>query len=180
MNIEVEIKVKVKDFKELELKIKRLGKLKKELHQVDDYYTPVHRDFFKQDPPEEFLRIRTDTKTSFEYHVAKRTNGEKTHAEEYELGINDEEMLKKILNFLDIKKKITVDKQRKVYECGNFEICLDYVKNLGHFLEIEAKKDFGGVENTKKECEKFLQNLNIEYQEVPDLGYPNLVLRGWK
>ena len=53
-------------------------------------------------------------------------------------------------NFLDFKKVITVDKTREIYDCKDFEVVLDNVKNLGNFLEIEAKKDLGGLEKTKQ------------------------------
>ncbi|GEM_PF-3640113 len=50
-------------------------------------------------------------------------------------------MLEKIFSALDFKKLITVDKKREVYLYKNeFEIAFDEVKNLGYFIEIEAKK----------------------------------------
>jgi adenylate cyclase class IV len=45
---------------------------------------------------------------------------------------------------------ITINKEREVYNFGNeFEISFDKVKGLGYFVEIEAKKDFGGVKKNE-------------------------------
>ena len=44
-------------------------------------------------------------------------------------------------------------------------------------MEVEAKKDFGGAEITRKHCEEFLKKLNIEYEINKDAGYPRMLYK---
>ena len=61
MNIEVEIKIKVDNFKSIKKQLQKYGSLTKSIKQIDEYYVPCHRDFFAQKPfPVEWLRIRTN------------------------------------------------------------------------------------------------------------------------
>jgi len=182
MNVEVEIKVEINNFEEIKAKIATLGKLIKSIRQVDDYFIPCHRDFFAQKPhPVEWLRIRTNPdKVIFEYDksINKNEKGEQECAEEYETEISNPEEFRKILNFLDFKKVITVDKQREYWDCGDFEIALDKVAGLGNFIEVEAKGSFENNLKAKEACLKFLENLGIENPERIQInkGYPVLLL----
>lgn len=182
MNVEVEIKVKIDNFEEIKAKVSALGKLIKSIKQIDEYYVPFHRDFFAQKPhPTEWLRIRTNPdKTIFEYDksINKKENGDQDCAEEYEAEISDAEEFRKILNFLDFKKVITVDKQREYWDCGNLEIALDKIEGLGDFIEVEAKGNFESTAEAKQACLKFLEELGIKNAEQIQInkGYPVLLL----
>ncbi len=177
MNIEVEIKVKVNNLAEIKEKVSKMGKLIKAIKQIDDYYTPSHRNFFTQKPhPTEFLRIRTNPdKIVFEYNksINKKENGEHDYAEEYETEILDKKEFEKILGFLDFKKVLTVEKNREYWMCSKIEVALDEVKELGSYVEAEAKGDFQDEKEAKKECIKFLKNLGIK-----DVG-KNITFKGY-
>ncbi len=182
MNVEVEIKVEINNLKEIRSKVAAIGNLIKSIKQVDDYFIPCQRDFFAQKPhPVEWLRIRTNPdKVIFEYDksINKKENGEQECAEEYETEISNENEFRKILNFLDFKKVITIDKQREYWDCGNFEIALDRVADLGSFIEVEAKGNFENNAKAKEACLKFLENLGIKDAEKIQInkGYPVLLL----
>lgn len=182
MNIEVEIKVKIDNFEEIKTKVSFVGKLVKAIKQIDDYYTPCHRDFYALKPhPVEWLRIRTNPdKVVFEYDksINKREDGEQDCAEEYETEISDVGELKKILDFLDFKKVVTVEKQREYWMCGDIEVALDYIKDLGYFIEAEAKGDFKNLEEAKKACLDFLENLGLKDAKNNQIrkGYSQLLL----
>jgi len=182
MNIEVEIKVKVDNLEEIKNKVSAMGKLIKSIKQVDDYYIPCHRDFFNQKPhPVEWLRIRTNPdKVIFEYDksINKNAEGEQECAEEYETEISNPDELRKILNFLDFKKIVTVDKQREYWIYENIEVALDDVKGLGYFVEAEAKGNFQNTAEAKAACINFLKNLGIKDVDTNKIntGYPVLLL----
>jgi adenylate cyclase class 2 len=182
MNIEVEIKVKVDNLEEIKEKVSQLGKLIKSIRQIDDYYVPCHRDFFNQKPhPFEWLRIRTNPdKVIFEYDksINKNADGEQECAEEYETEISNVDEFRKILDFLDFRKVVTVNKQREYWMCGNIEVALDTVKDLGFFVEAEAKGDFKNNLEAKKACIDFLVNIGIKDADVNKIktGYPVLLL----
>ncbi len=76
--------------------------------------------------------------------------------------------------------RVTVVKTRKYFNCGNFEVTLDKVENLGNFIEVEAKKNFGGIEKTKKSCLNFLKSLNVKYEIKSQMGYPRMLYRKLK
>lgn len=182
MNIEVEIKVKVDNLEEIKNKVAASGKLIKSIKQVDEYYTPCHRDFFEKLPhPTEWLRIRTNPdKVVFEYDLSinKKADGEQDCAEEYETEISNPDEFRKILGFLNFKKLITVEKQREYWMCGNIEVALDDIKGLGSFVEAEAKGDFKTTAEAKTACINFLENLGIKDVDKIQIkkGYPVLIL----
>lgn len=186
MNIEVEIKIEVESLEKIKEKVSAVGKLIKSIRQVDEYYIPCHRDFFAQKPhPIEWLRIRTNPdKVIFEYDksINKKANGDQECVEEYETVISDVEEFRKILNFLDFKKVVTVNKQREYWYCGNLEIALDKIEGLGNFIEVEAKGDFESTADAKKECLNFLDELGIKNAENIQInkGYPVLFLEKGK
>ncbi len=182
MNIEVEIKVKVENFEEIKARVSKIGKLIKAIKQVDEYYVPCHRDFFANKPePVEHLRIRTNPdKIVFEYTrtINLRASGDYDYAEEYETGIYNVAEFKKILEFLDFKKSVTVEKKREYWLCGNIEVALDDVKGAGTFIEAEARGDFKDSAEAKKACIDFLENLGIKDVENTQIkhGYPQFFL----
>jgi adenylate cyclase class 2 len=182
MNVEVEIKIRVDNLREIREKVSELGKLIKSIEQIDDYYIPCHRDFFANKPhPIEWLRIRTNPdRVIFEYDksINIKEDGDQEYAEEYETNVSNPEELKKILAFLDFKKIVTVEKQREYWVCGNLEIALDDIKGLGYFVEVEAKGDFGSTAEARRECISFLKELGIKDVEGNYIkkGYPVLLL----
>lgn len=182
MNVEVEIKIEINNFEEIKAKVASRGKLIKSIKQVDDYFIPTHRDFFAQKPhPTEWLRIRTNPdKVILEYDksINKKENGEQECAEEYETEISNPEEFRKIFNFLDFKKIVTVDKQREYWDCGDLEIALDKIEGLGSFIEVEAKGNFESTAEAKQACLNFLDELGIKNAESVQInkGYPVLLL----
>lgn len=183
MNVEVEIKIKVDNFGEKKKKLSEYGKLIKSIKQIDEYYIPCHRDFFANKPhPVEWLRIRTNPdKVIFEYDksINKKADGGQECANEYETEISQPDEFRKILKFLDFKKVITVDKQREYWNCGDFEVSLDNVKDLGFFVEVEAKGNFKNTIEAKEKCINFLNKLGFKNAENSYIkaGYPDLLLR---
>ncbi len=182
MNVEVEIKIKITNFKKIKDEISKKGKLSKSIRQTDEYYVPCHRNFFNQKPyPMEWLRIRNNPDESiFEYDLSinKKADGKQDYAEEYETVISNVQDFRKILKFLDFKKIITVDKNRQYWDCGNLEVVLDEIKDLGFFIEVEAKGDFENTAEAEKECIEFAQRLGIRNARDKQIkkGYPVLLL----
>jgi adenylate cyclase class 2 len=178
MNEEVEIKVSLKNPKEVEAKLNSLAKFIKEKKQVDEYFVPKHKDFFKERLVTEYLRVRhEDGKDNLGYlfcHFDKDERLVKT--DEYEVIVKDPDMASIILKKLDMVLKVTVTKQRKYFEYKDFEVLLDYIKELGFFLEVEAKKISGSLEETKKRCYEILKDFNADWEENPHMGYPLMIL----
>jgi len=182
MNIEVEIKLKIENWQEIRKKVSSLGKLVRSIKQIDEYYIPIHRDFFAQKPKTiEWMRVRKEPeRTVFGYYRAIDHEGDKDGwiDEEYETEISNPEDFKKILGFLDFKKVITINKEREYWDCGDIEISLDKIKELGNFIEVEAKKNFKNNDEARQACRDFFGKLGIK--DIKKLqttkGYANMML----
>ena len=179
MNKEIEIAVSVRNPKEAERNILKIAKFIREVKQVDNYFVPKDKDFFKKKVTKEYLRVRHDgNKSHLNYsycHYDKHNHFLQT--DEYESIVENPDIVDEVLKRIGMVHKVTVKKLRKHFSYGDFEITLDNIEDLDYFIEIEAKKDFGGAEKTRDECYKILSKLNVDYEECPDLGYPDMVLR---
>jgi adenylate cyclase class 2 len=177
MNVEVEIRVKVNNLSQAENALKEKFSLIGEKHQVDYYFQHPVKDFTKKENnPREYLRIRVNPNaSSLEFHQAILKGQERIHTNEFECNISEAEKMKEILERLDFKLWITVDKTRKEFDCGEFIVCLDSIKGLGEFIEVESKKTDGNPEKIMKECYNFLKELKIEFEKAPDMGYPDMI-----
>lgn len=179
MNVEVEIQTIIKNPEEAEKKLREVASFVKERKQVDKYFVPPQRDFFAKDRPDEYLRVRYEEgKSHLNYsflHFSE--DGWLQSTDEYETLVDKPEITEEILKKAGMVLKVTVKKTRKYFDCGEFEVTLDRVEDLGDFMEVEAKKDFGGVDKTRKACSDFLNSLNIEYEVNKDMGYPRMLYK---
>ena len=179
-NIEIELKFPLLNPKELTEKLKSIAKLKKENDfQKDTYYNPAHRNFLNKKPISEWLRLR-ETGKSFFINYKNWHNEENVaiSCDEYETKIEDVEVLKNILESLNFKEIITVEKTRSTWHYKDTEIAIDNVKDLGNFIEIEANGNFENIEEAKKHLYEILKELNTELGEQDFEGYPYLLLKG--
>jgi len=179
MQEEIEIKVFVKNPNEVEAKLKKIAKFIKEKTQKDGYFVLKHKDFFAQNPTIEYLRIRYENgKNNIGYYFCHlNKDGSLFKTDEYEIKIEDSEMMSFILKKLDIIHKVTVTKNRKCFEYKDFEILIGYIKGLGYFIEIEAKNVKESIQQTKKECYKLLDEFGAIWEKTPDQGYPDMILQ---
>ncbi len=178
---EIEIKVKVENSKPLLVFLKKNAEFLFEQQQIDDYYSPAHRDFLAIKPIKEWLRLRrSDNKFSLNYKSWYFNDQNRaSHCDEYETQVEDIKAMQKILQVLDFKPLVTVDKTRKSWLYKNYEISVDAVKGLGDFIEIEyrgkeAKVDIKKITN---EMMVFLEKLGVGKVERDFRGYPYGLLK---
>lgn len=178
---EIEIKIRLDEgaFLKVRENVQNSAKFVKKVRQIDEYFTPAHRNFVEPRFPFEWLSIRKrGDKTILNYKHFVPENAEvHTHCDEFETEIKNPEGLKKIFSAINLKPLVTVDKERETYDYnGEFEIALDVVKDLGHFIEIEAMKEFGTVEKAREKLFKLAKSLGVDTSN-PDLrGYPFLMM----
>lgn len=179
MNQEIEIQAKIFDPVDAENKIAKVGKFIKERKQIDKYFVTPQNDFFSKNPPIEYLRIRQeDGKNHLNYsYLHFDDKGFLKVTDEYETLVDKPETVEEIFNKIGLINKVTVVKTRKYFECDGFEVTLDNVEGLGDFMEVEAKKDFGGVDATRTACQKFLDDLGIKYEVKKEMGYPRMLYK---
>jgi len=179
MNEEVEIQVILKNPEEVEAKLNKIAEFVKEKKQKDEYFVPKHEDFFSLKRPIKYLRVRHEENNNrvgymFLHFEADTENLLKT--DEYETKIENPDMMSIILKKLDMIHRVTVKKQRRCFDYKDFEILIDNIEELGYFIEIEAKKLLGSIEETKKKCYEILEEIGADWEKPKKGGYPRLVL----
>lgn len=179
-NIEVELKFPLSNSLDLIKKLDSIAKSVKEAeNQTDIYYIPYHRNFLDKKPISEWLRLRESKKGfSLNYKKWHNENGEKTVVcDEFETKIDNINALKNILKSLNFEEIIKVDKIRRTWIYKKTEIAIDEIKELGNFIEIEAKGNFSDVEEAKKYLNLILKELGAEIGEQDFEGYPYKILK---
>jgi len=76
-----------------------------------------------------------------------------------------------------LKVWVIVDKTRKIFFIENVKFHIDKVKNLGNFIEIEAIDNIGsiGEEKLRKQCNKYIDLLKVDYSNFIDKSYSDLI-----
>ena len=180
-NVEVEIKIPVskKLFEKVKRSLKGEAKLVSVSRDIDKYFNAPHRNFLEKTPIEEFLRVRIKKDfTFFTYkHGYWNKKLEHTHSDEFETKIESSEQLEKILNVLDFKNILQIDKEREVYQVsGGFEISFDKVKDLGYFIEIESNRSFGSINKTMGAIYALARSICLDPTKRDSMGYVSLML----
>ncbi len=177
-DIETEIKVKIseKEYKELIQLLKNKAKFIKESRQLDTYYQPTYRKFLNDKEINEWLRIgERGNKKILNY----KNWHDNMYCDEYEVEIDKSDNLDKIFNILGLEKIAIVDKDRKTYFYLNkYEIALDYVKELGYFIEIEVKKYTENPIDEYNNLLKIAKSLKLNLDNIDKKGYPYHMIYG--
>lgn len=172
-DIETEIKIKFSkiEYQNLIEFMKNNSTILEKTQQLDNYYQPTHRKFLKDRPQNitEWLRIGIrGNKKILNY----KNWYDNKYCDEYEVEIDDEENLEKIFKILGLEKIIVVDKTRKSYlYLDKYEIALDYVKDLGYFIEIEVKKYNYSVFKEYDMLLEIAKNIKLNLKKLDKKGY---------
>ncbi|MDD5040704.1 MAG: class IV adenylate cyclase [Patescibacteria group bacterium] len=172
---EIEIQVRLATADSLIKALEAGGKFRFERQQIDEYYTPPHRDFTSVRPVKEWLRLR-DAEGVYSLNYKNwhyDTDGTSNYCDEYETQLLGIEQIRNIFTALRYRKIVTVDKVRKAWLYKNWEVSVDQIAGLGDFVEIEYK----GSEHPdpKEETDRmveFLKSLGCRKIERNYLGYP--------
>ncbi|MHA1993251.1 MAG: class IV adenylate cyclase [Candidatus Hodarchaeales archaeon] len=82
------------------------------------------------------------------------------------------EILIKTLGVLTV-----VDKEREIYFIDNVKFHIDYVKNLGHFMEVEAIDADGsiGTQKLQEQCDHYRKLFQISEDDLVEVSYSDLI-----
>ncbi len=175
-DIEIEIQVTIENGKPLIEFLEKNADFQKERQQIDEYFSPIHRNFIDVRPVKKWLRLRdSGGKYSINYknwHYDE--NGRSQYCDEYETKIEDLTQLRKILDVLNFKPLVKVDKLRKVWTYKDYEIAVDSVKGLGDFVEIEyiGKEEKVDPKKITEEMIDFLKSVGCGQIKRNYVGYP--------
>ena len=168
--LEVEVKGKVRDLGTVEEKVKALefSFVGVEEHS-DIYYRHPVRDFARTD---EALRIRTvNGKRVLTYKGPKVDKVSKTR-EEIEVEVQGD--MSAVLDRVGFTPVTEVAKVRRVYKKGDISVCLDDVREVGTYVEVECiSKD---LERTRARVMEVVKALGIKDKDLERNSYLQLLL----
>jgi len=172
---EIEIQVNIENKKPLMEFLKNNAQFKSENQQIDEYFSPIHRNFIEVRPVKEWFRLRDSGKDySINYknwHIDNK--GRSIYCDEYETKIENLDTIKEMLKILNFKTIAKVKKTRKTWDYKDYEINIDSVENLGDFVEIEyIGKENVNPEEITNQMVDFLKNLGCGTIKRNYKGYP--------
>lgn len=179
-SIEIEIKLEIDKDKYNELielfrKESDKSTIKK---QHDIYFSPENPKFFGEDIDDECIRIRIQ-KDKYILCYKKIFFGERqedTHIVEYETEVSNLDATIKILKGIRVEKICDLIKTRESFIYQNtFEISLDYVENLGYFIEIEIYNKNISIKEGNKLLLEFVKKMNLDITKRNLKGYSYLM-----
>jgi adenylate cyclase class 2 len=136
--LEIEVKAALKDRRQVEARLRRLGaKAEGERRQVDLYFAHPCRDFGATD---EALRLRLDGDRQLMTYKGPKLDTRSKTREEIEQPIDFERMAL-TLRRLGFRDFLRVEKVRTDYSWEGIVISLDRVDGLGDFVELEVEDD---------------------------------------
>lgn len=101
------------------------------------------------------------------------------YCDEYEVEIDNKDNLDRIFKILDLEQIAVVDKKRIIYfYLEKYEISLDFVKDLGYFIEIEVKKYTKSPIDEYSDLLKLAKNLDLNLDNIDKRGYPYHIIYG--
>lgn len=168
INIEAEIKYKVKDLSPIISRFKELRAVKvRKSRQIDIYLDHPCRSFVERD---EALRIRIDDAKAELTYKGPRKRCEAKIREEISIKVSNPSLLLMLLLRLGFKEVARIYKIREEYKLGNVRVFLDIVKDLGKFIEIE----FNGEHEAK--VKDLIKKLKLKKEDEIEDTYLELLL----
>lgn len=170
---EIEIKLKVKNFNDLENRLKeRECTLSEPIDQHDFIYSKGgNKQEWKSSKEGDFIiRIR-HLKNKSELNLKQQRSGEMDNLE-YETVIENPEAMHQILLTIGYTPEVEVKKIRRKGKLNGYEICLDQVERLGTFVELEKLTDDNvDPKYAREELLKELESLGLSRVDEELQGY---------
>ena len=177
-DIEIEIKVKVEDPAPLLALMEREGRYEGEAKQVDEYFTPAHKNYVSVFPVTEWLRLRDEGgKFSVNYkNYHLNAEGKSIYCDEFESHVEKIDKIRSIFKVLDFRSLVKVEKLRRQWVYNDYVVAVDSVTGLGSFVEIEFNGTSADPEETTAGMMNFLRGLKVGRVQRNYQGYPFLLL----
>lgn len=182
MSIEVEIKVKIQNRKQVMDSLKKIGFLENRcVIETDIYYNSKHYDFAALG---EALRIRTvkdpesPKETSVITYKGAKLDQVSMTRQELETEVGDGETVRKILEHIGFCPVSPVEKKRLYLNKDNMTACLDNVKGLGDYLELEILTDTEEKRTEAlKQIEDVLEALGYSMEDTTRTSYLSMLMK---
>jgi len=171
---EIEAKYAIQDIDRYRKQLKDLkASYIRTVKEKDIYFQHPCRNFHETD---EALRVRIeDHRCLLTYKGAREKTFPKKRIE-LNVKVGEPQGIIEILKALGFRVIATLEKRREIYVVGNWEISLDYVHNLGYFIELEFK----GKKFSRLSLREIVKKLGIEEEKYIHESYLELYLKTLK
>ncbi len=169
--MEVEVKFRITDAEAVERKISAFAEFVVEKIEEDIYFNHPCRDFAETD---EALRIRRDSDGFTLTYKGSKIDPETKTRDEIKLRVEDFEKMKEILTRLGFRVAGKVVKRRRIYRSDEVIICVDWLDELGTFVELEVESE--DIEWAKKKIFEYAESLGLERGESIRKSYLEMIL----
>lgn len=184
--IEIEVRIFLKNRKNIEEKLKKLWARIVYFSKIKDYwFCPKNVKNYKQASTDKTwyaLRIRETIdnytgKKSASLDCKTLVDG-KNHSlcNEYEIDLSESYAARKILESIWQKEFLLIDKERMIYKYKTMKFCFDKIKWLWDWLEIEILTN-KNIEKTYKQIINFAYELGITKEEIVDKSLTYLAMQ---
>jgi len=176
--IEVEIRAKVDNFKEVRINLDKIGaKIVDKVRQVDRTFG--HPQFLDKDHQifdggfsARIRQVDNDVKIDWKEICRDKKHGMQITAPVVNVDIGIE-----FLQKMGWEEAFTVDKARETFKYDDFKICLDNVERLGTFIEIEKTIDSRKrADQTREDCKELLKKIAPKAEIIRDY-YGDMMFR---
>ncbi len=178
MRQEIEVKAKVGNLEAVAEKLRSLGCEISEPAIQDDTifvnYTSAYDEAVSGEGMN-FLRIRK-SKGKILFTI-KQPQSNELDCLEREVEVNDAQEMEEAILLLGYHEAVQVYKIRRKANYNGYEICLDDIRGLGTFVEIEKIAENENAEMVQEELFNFLESLGVKREDRITNGYDTLVYR---
>ena len=174
MKLEIEAKVKVNSLEPAAKKLRRLdAKLIETVREEDLYFNSADGTLMKSDcglrlrkrQKEKGKRQKAEEKIFLTYKGPRGKSIFKSR-QEVQVEVGDFDAAKNILLGLGYIERLTVKKVRQIWRLDDCEVCLDKVRWLGTFVEVEGPNE--------KSIAAVLDKLGLDKNEHISKGYARM------
>lgn len=172
--IEVEIKVPVDDIEKVKDVIKRKGILMSISKQRDVYFQHPLRDFSLTD---EALRIRDENgECQLTYKGPKISEKSKARIE-ISVNVSSFNEMKSMLEHLGFRPFMSISKFRETYRIEDALFSIDFVEELGYYVEIEKEIErTEDLNKTENELINLARSFGLDVSRATRKSYLELII----
>jgi predicted adenylyl cyclase CyaB len=179
--LEVETKVKLQDSQipDLRNRIKKVATFKKRGQKADDYFAIQKRGY-----PKKAFRFRTmkdGVEVTFKRWLTQHWTKEVVVKQEFEFTLKGKDEKKDLMELFEdfgFKEWVRKEKRNETYtykKNKNISIEINYVKNLGYFMEIEYLCQKSEMKKAIKAITNLLKELEIDFNQIDNTGYTKML-----
>ena len=175
MRKEIEVKARVSDLEVLAKKLENMGVVLSEpiIQNDQTFIDESYGSYDKFQPGRNILRIR-ENNGKFIFTL-KQPQSNELDSFERETEVTDPKEFREALLLMGYKPAVEIHKVRRKAKYKDYEICLDDVKELGAFVEVEKITDNEAADKVQDELFNFLETLGVSKDNREIHGYDTLV-----